>query len=110
MYARKKEESGENSSNSMDVTMDSKGKSEAGYKQEARDSPLPSVSAASAPATPATPATPSTSQTKQPRQKKGQSHVKFEMLAFIGPCYALARGSLPAFDKLKYNFFFSIQT
>lgn len=110
MYARKKEESGENSSNSMDVTMDSKGKSEAGDKQEARVSPLPSVSAASAPATPATPATPSTSQTKQPRQKKGQSHVKFEMLAFIGPCYALARGSLPAFDKLKCNFFFSIQT
>lgn len=73
MYARKKEESGENSSNSMDVTMDSKGKSEAGDNQEARNSPLPSVSTASAPATPATPATPSTSQTKQPRQKKGQS-------------------------------------
>lgn len=70
MYARKKEESGENSSNSMDVTMDSKGKSEAGDNQEARNSPLPSVSTASAPATPATPATPSTSQTKQPRQKK----------------------------------------
>lgn len=32
MYARKKEEFGENSSNSMDVIMDFKGKSEVGDK------------------------------------------------------------------------------
>lgn len=42
--------------------------------------------------------------------KRKVSHVKFEMLAFIGPCYAITRGSLLEFDKLKCNFFFSIQT
>ncbi|XP_048774287.1 CREB-binding protein-like isoform X2 [Ostrea edulis] len=59
-----KDEPGENSSNSMDVSMDSKASTE-GESQETKDSPLPSV------ATPAgATAAPSTSQTKQPRQKK----------------------------------------
>lgn len=68
-FIKMKDEPGENSSNSMDVSMDSKASTE-GESQETKDSPLPSVT------TPAgATAAPSTSQTKQPRQKKGKNSV-----------------------------------
>lgn len=84
LFPKKKEESGDNSNNSMDVSVDTKPNTDTGESQEARNSPLPS---ASTPSAPATPATPSTSQTKQPRQKKGKHDMKFISHSKLGERY-----------------------